>query len=577
VAQGVAVNEGGQGLLVFQQQDQVKPPIMAAVVEGGAVGRPFVAVPAGRGASPVALRVNRRGDAALVWTEQPDERGGQPNFLVAVKPTGGAFGVGEELLAEADPYFGLTFGFGEAGHLVAVARRSNQEPVAAVRAPGGSWVGVDASEMSGVPAVIAVRDDGSAEVLSSALAGPQTIIRTFASSPGGGFRATEDVVVLPPGTRFSEGAVRPDGSTALLRTLGSQALVAVRAPASSFTASAPVSGTDRVGELARLALTDGGGVAVGWRTDERRPRARVVLGGPGAGFGRPFTAFRSDATADFQLVRNSRGDTLIAGGGLGVVDAAVVPRGGQLRRTRLARFPDGGPAIAGIGGDGRGVILWRRSRGDSASFIKRAVSPTGDGAATTVSVGGAFLPAFGERCSTRGRPAVLRTRDILVRRDGGDSVSFCHLASGTAYGAQSPVFAVNGPIVAQAVLRNPQRPAASTYLIVFDVRDDRRPVRPVALPDPAPEDTIGLGRLRVTRSGALGYTACTDPTAGERIFICRSRRREPRLHGQLDELAARARGSRERHRSALAATARRASQLAPRRPAPLGRAAMRTT
>jgi len=282
--------------------------------------------------------------------------------------------------------------------------------------------------------------------------------------------------------------------------------------------------------VARLTLTDGGGVAVGWRTDERRPRARVVLGGPGAGFGRPFTAFRSDATADFQLVRNSRGDTLIAGGGLGVVDAAVVPRGGQLRRMRLARFPDGGPAIAGIGGDGRGVVLWRRSRGDSASFIKRAVSPTGDGAATTVSVGGAFPPAFGKRCSTRGRPAVLRTRDILVRRDGGDSVSFCHLASGTAYGAQSPVYAVNGPIVAQAVLRNPQRPAASTYLIVFDVRDDRRPVRPVALPDPAPEDTIGLGRLRVTRSGALGYTACTDSTAGERIFICRSRRRVNRVY-----------------------------------------------
>lgn len=532
-AEPILTSDGDRGLFAFQPRDRgLEAPILAADATPDGPGGLSVAVAGARRPGLVTQAVGPGGHAVILWSEAR-QRGVEPVLLASYRPAGGSFG-GAEVLVERWGGFPFAVDVGADGLALVALEVPSGPPAVFERAPGGGFTAVPVpAELRGRPVDVGVGDEVADELAMLSVEG--RTIGVSERAAGGGFGAPRHVFEVPRGTTVVASA--PDALRAVL--LGrdvpyglDELRVVERVPGAGYGPLRRVSGAERADQDLRMAVGDGGGLAVVWR--DASGRVRAVVREPGGELLPSVNLAGLGTFGPLDAAVSRGGDVVVAARSSAGLAAAYRPAGGAFRTFTLATFPRGGEPSGIVFGDGRALVAWSESVGEHLLVVTRALSATGPGQRRVLSRRLAYTPARGRVCSARGRPVVLRTPDLVLRRDREEQFGVCHRRSGNAWflGGMG-AFTATGPLLAYAYNKVPEGSEPepiTTRIELLDVRDVTRQVRRFALPRPTADRGAGIGDIAVSSRGAVAYTACFEDETPDPPSRCAGARRLIRVY-----------------------------------------------
>ena len=532
-AQPILASDGDRGHLAFQPRDRgLEAPIMAADASPDGPGGLGVAVPGARGPRLVTQAVGPGGHAVILWSEARP-RSGDAILFASYRPAGGGFGP-PEILAARWAGFPFALDVGADGRAIVALEVRSGPPAVFERTPGGRFATVPvAAELRGRPVDVAVGDEGGDEL--AMLAAEGDLIDVSERAAGGGFAAPRHAFEVPRG--YTVVSAAPDALRAVLLgrnvPYGLDALQVVeRGPGTGYGPLRRISGGERADQDLRMAVGSGGGLAVVWR--DAAGRVRAVVREPGGEFLPSLMIAGLGTFGPLDAAVSRGGDVVVAARSDAGLAAAYRPAGGAFRSFSLAAFPRGGEPSGFVFGDGRALVAWSESVGERDLVVTRSLSAAGPGPRRVLSRRLAYTPARGRVCSARGRRVLLRTPDLVFRREAASSVGVCHRRSGNAWWLDGVgAFTATGPLYAYAYNEVPEgaEPGpVTTRIDVGDVRAVNRQVRRFALPRPTADRLAGVGDIGVSSRGAVAYTACFEDASREAPSRCAGARRLIRVY-----------------------------------------------
>ncbi|HET6689584.1 MAG TPA: hypothetical protein VFG74_01860, partial [Miltoncostaeaceae bacterium] len=215
---------------------------------------------------------------------------------------------------------------------------------------------------------LAVRDDGSADLLWAAREGDGWTVRAAVRAGAAGRWVAAPALAPGPSAGQPRAAVAPDGGAAAAWTDAGAVVLAVRGPDGRWTAAQPLG----PGAAPAVAVAAGGVVRVAWSAPSGGADI-VRVGGAGTGTGSVGAAEDLAAGTGPQIAATT-GASAVAwappGGGL-----AALVRDAAAPATPLARQGDVPAAMVAIGGPGRAVVTWvdREGPGSATAGMATAV------------------------------------------------------------------------------------------------------------------------------------------------------------------------------------------------------------
>lgn len=141
----VALDGQGDALVAWTRGSSLDDAVYTEFRPAGRAWEPAVVVAQHAIDDNVAVRMNRRGDALVIWGDR--DASGRYTLVSSLRPAGT---VGwtlptpipvDEPLEALSSFYGLSFALDDSGNATLVARRGNGEVEAATQANGASWVG----------------------------------------------------------------------------------------------------------------------------------------------------------------------------------------------------------------------------------------------------------------------------------------------------------------------------------------------------------------------------------------------------------------------------------------------------
>ena len=488
------------------------------------------------GLGPPVAGLGRGGEAVGAWT-LPADRGRA--FTVEVRARHGRLAAWTVELrtgrvpAGADA---LAAAMSPAG-AAAVAWRASGGAVRVATRPGrrGTWT-VDAVPSG--PAVagpaafasprVAVRDDGSADVVWAARENGTWTIRGAARTGGRGPWQPTAALTTGAAGEPSVALAADGGSAAAWSTPAGAVAGAVRAPAGAWTASQDLTAA---GTAPSAAIADGGAAQVAWSAtaEDGGPVVRVAQGAAASGFGAP----EDGATGS--------GPRVAAGGGTLVL--AWAPPGGGL--AALVRPPAAAPGAvtlappgtdvatarvgAAAGASGRAAVTWVDPQGLGTASAGMATAAPGAPWRVAEQPVGEDVPAPSAAVAPDGDVLVLTAavgrggtgRTVLAASvDGAARPRLAGRVTGRRTGPRRAAWTL--------VVRNPSRVRAEGVRLRVRVCCGTRPVPPL----PAGASAVRDGRTFAVALGTL------PAGASRRLHLAVRLGRDGRLTTPLAEASA---------------------------------------
>jgi hypothetical protein len=471
---GASAGTWHTGLPVAPDRVGLGPPVAALGRHGEAVGA--WTVPADRGRA-MRIEIHERHGVLAPW-RRAARSGTMPagsGALAAAVSPGGAAAVAWRA---------------SGGAVRAAVRDGRRAPWRIAAVPGGP----PAAGLAGFASpALAVRDDGSADLLWAAREGAGWVVRAAVRAGAAGPWVQAPALALAPSAAQPLVAVAPDGGAAAAWAEAGAVRAAVRGPDGRWTAAQPLG----PGAAPAVAVAAGGDVRVAWSAPSGGAGVvRIAAADARTGM---VTAAEDLVAGTAPQIAAAAGASAVAwappGGGLAALvrDAAAAPA------APLARQGDVPGAAVAMGGPGRAVVAWvdREGPGSATAGMATALpagrwrvaaQPVGeDVPAPSAAVGPGgdvlVLTAAGGRSGT-GRTVLAASFDAVARPRLTGSVT------GRRLGGRRVAWT--------ARVRNASRvPAAGVRLRVVIPSATR-------LVSPLPRGAVRHGRVVGVRLGALG-------------------------------------------------------------------------